>query len=207
MDFIDSATKKTNDVFKYFKGKHFLSFFYPSNPIHQRWTIAVVLCLLLSIILAPDIHLFAPKYKIGMISPADIKADRDFLVEDQESTKQKKNDAGGNIRAVYDFDDNVTAKIKEKLARSFDSIIELRRSLPIDLTTEYIDNSDLEEAKKLLEQNLGFSLNHEEFRTLISHQNPVKLQNKLNRLIVSIYGTAILPTLISLKEKKKTVLY
>ncbi|NTW78103.1 MAG: hypothetical protein HGB33_10120, partial [Syntrophaceae bacterium] len=203
MDFIDSTTKKANEFFKFFKGKHFLSFFYPSNPVHQRWTIAVVLCLLLSVILAPDIHLFAPKYRIGMISPADIKADRDFLVEDLESTQQKRDDSAKDIKTVYDFDGNVAIKIKDKLARSFNAINEFRRTLPNETTDENNDIQEAQKAKKLLEQNLGFSLTSEEFRMLIDHRNPGKLQNKLNRLIFSFYEDHNLTNAIFIKREKE----
>jgi hypothetical protein len=88
MNFIDSATKKASSSVKKFLGKHNLFFSFLTNSLIQRWSIAIFLCLILSIILAPEIQFFAPKYKIGMISPKDIKADRDFLVEDQESTRQ-----------------------------------------------------------------------------------------------------------------------
>ncbi len=205
MDFIDTSTKKANEFVKYFKGKNFLAFFYPSNPVYQRWTIAVVLCLLLSVILAPDIHFFAPKYSIGMISPADIKADRDFLVEDLESTIQKKNDATKDVKTVYDFDGNVAVKIKDKLTRSFNAINEFRRNLPNEVQQE-INESDLEEeqkAKKLLEQNLGFSLTTEEFRLLIDYKNPGKLQHKLNRLIFSFYENHNLTNAVFIKREKE----
>ncbi|MEQ8212623.1 MAG: HDIG domain-containing metalloprotein [Smithellaceae bacterium] len=205
MDFIDSGTKKANEFLKYFKGKNFLSLLYPSDPLYQRWTIAVVLCLLLSVILAPDVHLFAPKYKIGMISPADIKADRDFLVEDLESTKQKRNEAARDVKSVYDYDRNIAGKIKDKLARTFNVLNEFRPTLPNEVTDAYNENDMQEEqkAKKLLEQILGFSLSAEEFRLLISHKNPVKLQHKLNRLVSTFYENNNLTNAVFMKSEKE----
>ncbi len=128
MDFIDSATKKASNIIKLFMEKHILSLSILNNPLNQRWAIAIGLCLILSIILAPEINLLSPKYKIGMISSKDIKADRDFLVEDRESTKQKKIDAGQNIKSVYDYDSNMATNIKAKLLKAFNSEIEQNNS-------------------------------------------------------------------------------
>jgi cyclic-di-AMP phosphodiesterase PgpH len=209
MDFIDSVTKKAQIFFKIFKGKHFLSFNYLNNPLYHRWAIAIVLCLILSIILAPDIHLFTPKYKIGMISPNDIKADRDFLVEDQESTKQKKNDAAENIKTVYDFDGNAATKIKDKLAKSFYSINEFHRSLPKVKPGEYSESNiqETEKVKTFLDKNLGFPLNSEEFYTLIEQRNPPKLQQKFNRLVISFYENRYITNAnFSKVEKEKGII-
>lgn len=189
MDFIDSTAKKAVSIFNKFIGKHLLSFNFLTNPAHQRWVIALGLCLILAIILAPEIHLFAPKYKAGMISAKDIKADRDFLVEDQESTKQKKIDAGKNIKPVYDYDGNVPANIKAKLIAAFNSVYELRQNLPKEKISEY-NSLNLQEAqkiKKLLDKNLGFTLSSAEFNTLIEQKNFNEIQQKFYKLIISFY--------------------
>jgi 7TM-HD extracellular. len=112
MDFINSTTNKTIKLFKKLKGKYKLPFSLLENNLFQRWAIGIVLCLLLAIILAPEINFLAPKLKQGMIATHDIKADRDFLVEDQLSTKQKKNDAAENIKPIYDFDSNIACHKK-----------------------------------------------------------------------------------------------
>lgn len=121
MDIIDSVTKKAANLFKMFIKKHILSLSFLTNAVYQRWTIAIVLCIILSIILAPDIHLINPKYSVGVISPKDIKADRDFLVEDIESTEQKKIDAANNIKSVYDYDSNVNENIKANLFKALNA--------------------------------------------------------------------------------------
>jgi hypothetical protein len=90
MNFIDSATKKASSSVKKFLGKHNLFFSFLTNSLIQRWSIAIFLCLILSIILAPEIQFFAPKYKIGMISPKDIKADRDFLSKTRNQPDKRK---------------------------------------------------------------------------------------------------------------------
>ena len=72
MEFFDSTIKNAFDAVKKLLGKHNAFFNILANSLIQRWAIAICLCLILSIILAPEIQLLAPKYKIGMISPKDI---------------------------------------------------------------------------------------------------------------------------------------
>jgi cyclic-di-AMP phosphodiesterase PgpH len=128
MYFIDSAAKKASNIFNKFIRKYILSSSFLTNPVYQRWAIAIILCLILAVILAPDIHLINPKYSAGMISSKDIKADRDFLVEDLESTEQKKIDAADNVKSVYDYDSNATKIIRGKLFKALNSETEQKYS-------------------------------------------------------------------------------
>jgi cyclic-di-AMP phosphodiesterase PgpH len=189
MDIIDSAIKRTSNILKKFKGKYNFSFIYLANPIFQRWIIAVILCFVLSIILAPKIQFFAAKYQKGMIAGKDVKADRDFLVEDQESTKQKRIDATVNVKPIYDFDSNVVNNVKNKLNNAFASVTDFYQSLPKVKPSEYssINVHENQKAKKRLETSLGFSLNPEEFYTLKEHKFSIDMQQKFFRIIVSFY--------------------
>lgn len=206
MDFIDSVTKKISDILKSIKGKYSPSFRFLNNPIYQRWAIAISLCLILSIILAPDIHLFTPKYKPGMISPKDIKADRDFLVEDRESTRQKKIDAAVNIKTVYDYDSNVAANIKAKLLKAFNAIHEFNQSISKEKPVEHslINTQEAQKAKKILDNNLGFTSSPEEFYMWMERQkNSNGLHHKLGRLIISFYENRYITNASFTKAEKE----
>jgi membrane-associated HD superfamily phosphohydrolase len=130
MDFINSTTNNIIKLFNKLKGKYKFLFSLLENNLFQRWAIGIILCLLLALILTPEINFSSPKLKQGMIAAYDIKADRDFLVEDQLSTKQKKNDATENIKPVYDYDNNVSIGIKNKLMKAIASVDEYYQRLP-----------------------------------------------------------------------------
>jgi hypothetical protein len=189
MDFIDSAAKKVSNTFKTMMERYDFSFSFIADPVFQRWSIALSLCLLLAIILAPELHFSSPKYILGSIASENIKADRDLLVEDQESTKQKKFDAGENVKSIYDYDSNVAGNIKNKLARAFNAVEEFRQSLPKEKPSEYsaINIHEAQKIKKILEKNLGISLNSEEIYALQEQKYSSKLQYNISRLIVSLY--------------------
>jgi len=209
MDFIDSTINKTIKLFKKLMGKHKFLFSLLENNLFQRWAIGIVLCLILALILAPEIKFSAPKLKQGMIAAHDIKADRDFLVEDQLSTKQKKNDAAENIKPVYDFDSNIAFSIRNKLLKSIASVDEYYQRLPKEKIPE---NSSLnirenQKAKKRMEMTLGFSLTSQEFDILKNYRYSNELKQKMSRIISSIYnGKFITNVNFNQLEKEKGII-
>jgi putative nucleotidyltransferase with HDIG domain len=209
MEFIDSTTNKTIKLFKKLKGKYKFPFSLLESNLFQRWAIGIVLCLLLALILAPEINFSAPKLKQGMIAAHDIKADRDFLVEDQLSTKQKKNDAAENIKPVYDFDSNVAFSIRNKFLKSIASVDEYYQRLPKEKIPE---NSSLnirenQKAKKRMEMTLGFSLTSQEFDILKNYRYSNELKQKMSRIISSIYnGKFITNVNFNQLEKEKGII-
>lgn len=189
MNFIDSVTSKAANTFKKLLAKHHSTFIFLENSIFQRWAMGIILCLILAIILAPEIRFSAPKFKHGMIVTNDIKADRDFLVEDQKSTDEKKNDAAENVKPVYDYDSKVSGNIRIKLAKAFSSAAEDYKSSLKEKPPEVspIDISKSQKGKRRLEANLGVPLSSEEFYILKEHKFSPELQQKLASLIFPFY--------------------
>ena len=209
MDFIGSALKKVSLILKKYMEKHNLSFSFLGNPIIQRWIIAISLCLALSIIIAPEIHFSAAKYKIGMICTKDIKADRDFLVEDQVSTRQKKIDAGENVKSIYDYDNNIAVNIKEKLAKTFHSLTEFHQDISREKPVEYSSPNiqETQKLKKIIETNLGIPLETEEYYIFNEQKYSAKLPQKFYRLVISFYESRYITNAFFTKgEKEKGII-
>lgn len=189
MHLIDSAKQKAAGIVKKMKGNNLPFFRFFTNIFYQRWAIAIGLCLILSIILAPEIHIITPEYKAGTISSKDIKADRDFLVEDMKSTRQKKSDAGINIKSVYDYDSSITSYIKLKLNRSFNLVDEFYQNITKDKLLEpgFVNSSEVRQLRKNLDTNFGFRLNNEEFSTLLERKYSNVARQKIYRVILNLY--------------------
>jgi hypothetical protein len=88
MNPIDTATNKALNILKDKSRKLRIIPEFARNTLLQKWAIVVCLGLILSLLLSPRIHFSRPDYKVGMIVIHDVKADRDFLVEDRVSTEQ-----------------------------------------------------------------------------------------------------------------------
>lgn len=82
----------------------------------KRWYILLGLTVIISILLFPSILTPPKAYKLGDVADRDIKASRDFLVENKELTEKNRQEAVRTVSSVYDFDPTGTdmaAKIKE----------------------------------------------------------------------------------------------
>ncbi len=112
----------------------------------KRWYILLGLSVIISILLFPSVLTPPKQYKLGDVADRDIKALRDFLVENEELTEKNRQEAVRTVSSVYDFDPtgtNMGTKIKE----AFESgRVHLAKSL--DLSYAY-DSGSLASEKAL----------------------------------------------------------
>ena len=82
----------------------------------KRWYILLGLSMAVSILLFPSILTPPKAYRLGDVADRDIKASREFLVENNELTEKDRQEAVRAVLSVYDFDPTATdviSKIKE----------------------------------------------------------------------------------------------
>ncbi len=191
MNIIDSSFDKINIVWKKLTEKNKISFDFLKNNLFQRWAILFFLSIGLSILLAPNLYVSNPEYHYGMIAHENIKADRDFLVEDINSTRQKKNEAPANTRPVYDYDAEMPITLKAKIMNSF------------ALGANNLTNEQL---KDLIEKSLGIKLTAKEFSFLKANKFSDDLQQKLSAAMDAFYkNTLITNTSLQNQEKDKGI--
>jgi hypothetical protein len=70
----------------------------------SRWGGTLLLILALTLLLAPDFQLPVTDMMLGDVSPFNIKAKKDFLLEDALSTEKNREVARNSTLPVYDFD-------------------------------------------------------------------------------------------------------
>ncbi len=75
-----------------------------------------------TIALYPNLFVTIHSYKAGDIAEHDIKAPRDFLVEDREDTLEKRKKAAESILTVYDHDKELAGRIKKQVETAFEYI-------------------------------------------------------------------------------------
>lgn len=172
MNFLDSTSEKIFSAIRKLKEKNKLSFVFLSHIIFQRWAIAIGLCAILTLLLTPKLYNAKPEYRHGMIAQENIKADRDFLVEDVNSTRQKRNEASASVRPVYDYDAEIAITLRTKIKKSF-----------------AVASSRQEDAyvKALLEKSLGRSITSGEYSFLKMNNFSDDLQQKLARVVTAFY--------------------
>ena len=86
------------------------------KPETRKWLILIGLSIVVSLLLFPDILVRPRTYVLGDVADRDIKATRDFLVENEALTQEKSEQAVRNVLSVYDFDpteNNLIARLRE----------------------------------------------------------------------------------------------
>lgn len=189
MNFLKSLKTDAEKYFRKLLKKSNMSFDFVRNSLFQRWMIAIVLCLILAIIMAPEFHVSEPQLQLGMIAPRNIKADQAFLVEDKQAAEQKKIEDAENVKPVYDFDSNLSEKIRKKSVKALAGAAERYQNSLKGKSPEnvQINISELQKEKRRLEASLGIYLSSEEFYVLNESKFSEDIQQMFSRLIVSFY--------------------
>ena len=89
------------------------------NVERLKWGLLVLLSVLFSVCLFPNILSQGPDYRIGDVAETGIKASHDFLIEDHEQTERSREEAAKKALAVYDFDrsaSDLVSRVKDAFA-------------------------------------------------------------------------------------------
>ena len=160
------------------------------NPRYQRWFLLVSLSLMFTFLLLPTVPFSQPEYKVGAIANKDIKADRDFLVEERVSTDLKRIEAAKSVPSVYDYDDHMAAQIRGSLMKAFLAVQESRQRTNTD---DDEDNSTgaltvkKEKRPGIFEKSLEIRLSDDELSVLEQREFSSSLAEKISSLIMDAY--------------------
>ena len=156
----------------------------------QRMAILIVAAMLLSVLLTPAINFSPPHFKVGSIAPKDVKADRDFLVEDRTSTEQKKRESVERTRSVYDYDVTYAAKFIPAIPTSFSKMriacanLENARLADIQALS---GNKTFNAAKMDFENTLGIKLSEQELKILLREKFSEDIADRIVLLLQAVY--------------------
>ncbi|MDO8786380.1 MAG: hypothetical protein Q7J12_09220, partial [Syntrophales bacterium] len=164
------------------------------NTAFQWWSIAICLSFIISLLLTPQIHFTHPHYKVGSIANKDIKADRDFLVEERAATEHKKLASLQDILSIYDYDSDKPALLRTNLNNAFLLMEEgsIGGNKLTDVTSQAGGKEFSIETKKDFERLSGITLTNEEFNVLRKQRFSTEIVNETIKLITAVYGTGLI---------------
>ncbi|MFO7497072.1 MAG: HDIG domain-containing protein [Desulfobacterales bacterium] len=103
---------------KYRKRKESVISFFKSNTA-VRWGILVVVTAIFTLMLYPNLVVTRRSYEVGDVAQRDVKAPKDFFIEDKIATEAKRRQAADSILTVYDFDTELAGRLKTRVNRAF----------------------------------------------------------------------------------------
>ena len=92
----------------------------PEN--RMRWLVLLVVILVFTAILFPGLVTTDLAYRIGDVAERDIKASRDFLIEDRQATETNQRLAAENTLTVYDHDVLLARNLTANIDRVFNDM-------------------------------------------------------------------------------------
>ncbi len=171
----------------------------------QKALILVAVSIIIALLLTPSFTANSPPFRLGDIADRNVKAKRDFLVDDENATARKRQEAVKQAPVVYDLDENVSENALEKIETAFqamrDFLVEDSRSTPrLDLPKDRTFGSNpssgavsvlslsepgqqILRRKKDFENILGIQVPPEVFSSLFERQFTREIQEKLVQLL------------------------
>ncbi len=89
---------------------------------YVRWGILISVSIIFTILLYPNLVIKEQTYRVGDVARGNIKATKDFLLEDKESTEAKRGQAVEKVLTVYDYDETLVDKINQQVKSAFDEL-------------------------------------------------------------------------------------
>lgn len=97
---------------------------------------------LIALLLFPNLSVTVPRYRVGDVVKKDIKAPKDFLIEDKDATQRKRDEAAQSTRSIYDLDDGLPDQLDNSLSQAFDYMRNLASGAKPDTLKEQPANAD-----------------------------------------------------------------
>lgn len=124
-----------------------------------------------TLILYPRLIIYNQSYAIGDIADRDIKAPKDFLVEDASATREKREQAKASILTVYDHDRSLIKDLSRRIKQAFSlprGVYENNALVPQADSAVQVDaiHNQIWELKPEFEKTLGITVSNGAYRIL-----------------------------------------
>ncbi len=171
------------------------------------WLMLIVITVLFTITHHPRQTQTSYSYNLGDVVQRDIKAPKNFFVEDKEATNLKKDEVKESVKNIYDFDANLI----EKISSSIDAAMKIPQDL-FKKTNE--QNPEPEptfdivlETKPEFEEKLGIEISKGAYFILYKDQFSSGTVQKIKTIIEKILTNGIVANKeILLKESNKGII-
>jgi putative nucleotidyltransferase with HDIG domain len=203
------------------------------NSDSVRWALLVAVTIIFTILLYPNLVIEKYSYKLGDVVTRDIKAAKNFLIEDKDATEASRKQAVENVLTVYDHDVNISTKTNQKTKKVFDDLratIETVKSIDSPKKTE-TSSSENEEQKLIVhnliwqkkadfEEKIGISVSDADYKILELEAFSSDISNLISSILTEIFDNGVVANkemllketdrgiiLSDIKTKNETLVY
>jgi len=174
---------KTNNWFK--KTNEYLL----STP-YLLWFMLIFITFLFTASQAPNQNKVSYTYQIGDVAQRDIKAPKNFFIEDKEVTEARKNQVKDSVKTVYDFDSKLLTNISSNIKASMEFARQLFTK-PKDTKAPDPSFDIVLATKPEFEKKLGIKISDGAYNILYKNKFSKDIANKINAIVDKILSNGI----------------
>ncbi|HIJ56526.1 MAG TPA: HDIG domain-containing protein [Deltaproteobacteria bacterium] len=176
------------------------SFLGSSNGI--KWGMLTAVTVIFTLILSPNLVMIQRSYKLGDVAERDIKASKDFLVEDRAATEESRRRASDAVLTVYDHDIALDSKMGLQIGEAFKELQAVIKpsekpqekklsETSVEKASEPgASEADLQkqiwEKKKVFEEKIGITISKDEYSLLIKENFSNSISDLINKILAEI---------------------
>ena len=181
------------------------TFFYASDAV--QWILLVGVTIFFTIILSPNLIITEQAYEIGDVAERDVKAPKDFLIEDKEATENHRRRVAEEVLTVYDHDTALAANLSQRVTQAFTelhNVLEPPQSPGADtpkppphaaaaesVADESVRIQQVWLLKKGFEEKLGISVSKGAFALLVNESFSKEIADLINQIVTEILNTGV----------------
>jgi putative nucleotidyltransferase with HDIG domain len=160
-----------------------------STP-YLLWFMLIFITILFTVSQAPEQNKVSYTYQIGDVAQRDIKAPKNFFIEDKEVTEARKNQVKDVVKTVYDFDSKLLTNISSNIKTSMEFA---RQLFDKPENTEAPDPSFeiVLATKPEFEKKLGIKISDGAYNILYKYKFSKDISDKINTIVDKIISTGV----------------
>ena len=167
-----------------------------------RWGILVLSTILFIIILYPSLVITKHRYNLGDVVERDIKAPKDFFIEDETATGKNRQQAIAEVLTVYDYDANLANTLQLNVEQAFGDVRALieaskkltrseliNQSAPVGIHPEEQHPSletQIWEKHEQFEETIGIRVSKGAYRALANQEFSTDIVNLITKIMNKI---------------------
>ncbi|MGD9974197.1 MAG: HD family phosphohydrolase [Desulfatirhabdiaceae bacterium] len=203
-----------------FPGGTIREFLYSHSSV--RWVLLFGVTLVFIVLLYPSLVAPVYQYTVGDVAEKDIKARKDFLIEDIDATETNRRKVADEILSVYDLDAALTKSLTDNTHKAFEM---MRKIIESEKSAELMSNSGLVaeivgipvkkpslherilEQKTRFEEILGFSVSDGSYAILEKEAFRQTVEDMIIRILTTILDNGVIASKdILLRESDKGII-
>lgn len=163
-----------------------------ARELFNGFIVLSLLTLILCVLISPSFFFAKSEHRAGTIAAEDIKADRDFLVEEKLSTEAKRSAITKITPAIYDYKPDLSLSLQSQIVELFSMISEEinRSSSRKNQSAEYVSSekqAHITIARKYLNSYFGVDMTDAEFNVFYRDKFSNSSARAICKLIDKIY--------------------